>query len=139
MTSIKEKFIGKWKLESVIVKHGDSVIYPFGKDIKGLLFYDNEHMSVQIMMPNAVPVQQTLSESKNLNLKDMAWCLKNLGYMGYFGKYDIDEVNKQIIHHVDASISQNIVGGDEIRNYLFNDDGMVLSTGPMELKWTKIG
>lgn len=135
---IKEKFVGKWQLESVIVKHGDNIIYPFGKEVKGLLFYDNDHMSVQIMMPNTTPIQKTLTKDRNLNLKDMAWCLKNLGYMGYFGKYNIDEVNKQIIHHVDASISQNIVGGDEIRNYLFSDDGLILSTGPMELKWRKL-
>lgn len=130
---MREKFKGRWKLESVVVKHGDSLLYPFGKDVKAILFYDDEYMSVQIMMP----VDSSVQNADPLKLKDLAWSLKNLGYMGYFGKYDIDEEKKQVIHHVEGAISQNIVGGDEVRNYRFEEGKMILSTGPMELKWEK--
>jgi hypothetical protein len=133
---IKQKFLGRWKLKSVIVRHGDSIIYPFGKDIKAILFYDEEYMSVQIMMPH----QESLNDldEKKIMLKDLAWSLKNLGYMGYFGKYEIVEEKEHIIHHVEGAIVQSLVGGQEIRKYKFENDEMTLSAGPMELRWQKM-
>jgi hypothetical protein len=132
---IKEKFRGRWKLESVVVKHADNLLYPFGKDIKAILFYDEEYMSVQIMMPHNVSLEE--NRENVYKLKDLAWSLKNFGYMGYFGKYEIDEEKHQVIHHVEGAITQNLVGGQEIRNYTFEDGKMILSTGPMELTWVK--
>ncbi len=133
---IKQKFLGRWKLKSVTVKHGDNIIYPFGKDVKAILFYDEEYMSVQIMMP----LEQSLDSmaEKKIMLKDLAWSLKNLGYMGYFGKYEIDEEKQHIIHHVEGAIVQSLVGGQEIRKYKFENDEMTLSAGPMELRWLKL-
>src|SRR5262245_42776993 len=106
MADIKSSFMGRWSLESVNIKHGDSLIYPFGKDLKAILFYDDEFMSVQIMMPHEIPIEDKLDDK--FKLRDLAWSLKNFGYMGYFGKYEIDEANKQVIHHVEGSIAQNI-------------------------------
>jgi hypothetical protein len=125
------KFIGTWKLESVIIKHGDTVIYPFGKDVKGILFYSEKYMSVQIMMP-----LDSISEErkKQLKLEDLAHTLKTIGYMGYFGTYEIDEVNQKVIHNVEGSITQNS-GEQEIRNFRFENDKLVLSKGQMELTW----
>jgi hypothetical protein len=132
---IKEKFKGRWKLESVVVKHQGTLMYPFGRDIKGLLFYDDEYMTVQIMMPHNVSLEE--NKENAYKLKDLAWSLKNFGYMGYFGKYEIDEEKKQVIHHVQGAITQNLVGGQEIRNYRFEGEKMILGTGPMELSWVR--
>lgn len=127
------KFLGTWKLESVVVKQGNTIMYPFGKDVKGILFYGEKYMSVQIMMP-----LESLTEEKKqqLKLEDLAHTLKTIGYMGYFGTYEIDEINKRVIHKVDGSITQN-VGEQEIRNYRFENDKLVLSKGAMELSWLK--
>jgi hypothetical protein len=133
---IKQKFIGRWKLKSVIVRHGETIIYPFGKDIRAILFYDEEYMSVQIMMPHDLPLGHM--PEKKLKLKDLAWALKNLGYMGYFGKYEIDEEKHHIIHHVEGAIVQSLVGGKEVRKYKFEHGIMILSAGPMELSWARI-
>lgn len=135
MQSIKDKFIGRWKLKSVIVRHEDTIIYPFGRHIKAILFYDEEYMSVQIMMPHDLSLEHM--PEKKLKLKDLAWALKNLGYMGYFGKYEIDEGKHQIIHHVEGAIVQSLVGGKEIRKYRFENSEMILSAGPMELRWKR--
>lgn len=132
---IKQKFIGRWKLKSVIVRHGDSIIYPFGRHIKAILFYDEEYMSVQIMMPHDLPLEHM--PEKKINLKDLAWALKNLGYMGYFGKYEINTVRKEITHHVEGAIVQSLVGGKEVRKYRFEHGEMFLSAGPMELHWVR--
>ena len=141
MTDIKKKFIGTWSLESVIVKHGEQLIYPFGKNPKGVLFYDEKHMSVQIMMPIDKPITE---ERKNqLKLEDLAHTLKTIGYMGYFGTYDIDEENGEVIHHTEGAITQNIAGKDEIRKFRFDpsagsEECLILSKGNMELTWRKL-
>ena len=131
---IKQKLIGTWKLESIIVRHKDNILYPFGKDVSGVLFYSENYMSVQIMMP----LQITDESKQNINMNELAQTLKSAGYMGYFGPYEIDDANETIIHHVDGSISQQVVGCDQIRKYQFEGDKLVLSTGPMFLKWEKI-
>ena len=136
MSKIKQKLIGTWILESIIVKNGDTILYPFGKEVKGVLFYSDNYMSVQIMM--AVKFPLTAEHKQNINLEELAKSLKTSGYMGYFGSYEIDEENETIIHHVDGSISQPLVGGEQLRKYQFEDEKLVLSTGNMYLKWNKL-
>jgi len=133
---MSNKFIGTWELESVIVKQGDTVIHPFGKDAKGILFYGDEYMSVQIMMPVDYPLSD--ERKQQLKLEDLAHTLKTIGYMGYFGTYEIDEVNQKVIHNVEGAIAQTRIGKEEIRNYWFEDGKLVLSTGTTELTWLKI-
>jgi catechol 1,2-dioxygenase len=136
MKTLKQKFIGRWKLKYAIIRYDNSVIFPFGKNLKSILFYDEDYMSVQIMMNKN---QQINEQSNNLNLKDLAWALKNIGYLAYFAKYEIDDNKKIIKHFVKGSIVQSIVGKTEIRNYKFenNYNDLVLSAGPMELRWIK--
>ena len=133
---IKQKLIGTWILESIIVKNGDTILYPFGKKVKGVLFYSDNYMSVQIMMPVKFPL--TPEYKHNINLEELAQSLKTAGYMGYFGPYEIDEVNEKIIHNVEGSITQNLVGEKQLRNYHFENEKLVLSTGNMYLKWVKL-
>lgn len=135
MKSIKEKFLGRWRLKSVIVRHDDTIIYPFGRHVKAILFYDEKYMSAQIMMPHDLPLEHM--PEKKLKLKDLAWALKHLGYMGYFGPYEIDEEKHVIKHHVEGAIVQSLVGGTEVRKYRFEHGEMILSAGPMELKWVR--
>jgi len=130
---MKEMFSGVWKLESVTIKHGTGSIHPFGKNAKGILFYDDKYMSVQIMMPID---SLTDEKKKQLKLEDLAHTLKTIGYMGYFGTYEIDAENKKIIHKVEGSITQNS-GGQEVRNYRFVNGKLILSKGDMELTWLK--
>ena len=47
---VSEKFIGTWKLVSFELRSDDQVTYPFGKDMVGLLMYNDEgYMSAAIM------------------------------------------------------------------------------------------
>jgi hypothetical protein len=129
---MQNKFIGTWNLESVVIKQGNTLMYPFGKDVKGMIFYGEKYMSVQIMMPIESLTDQ---RKQQLKLKDLAHTLKTIGYMGYFGTYEIDEANQRIIHKVQGSITQN-VGEEEIRTYRFEDNKLILSKGDLELTWT---
>ena len=134
--TIRNKFIDTWMLESVIVKHGHHKIYPFGKDVKGILIYGMKYMSVQIMMPVHYPISET--RKHHLKLEDFAQTLKNIGYMGYFGTYEMDEANHRIIHNVEGAIAQKLTGGQEIRTFRFKDAKLILAKGPLELTWSRV-
>ena len=130
------RFIGTWKLENVIVKHGNIKLLPFGREVTGLLFYGKGYMSVQIMMPSNIPLEHM--PEKKYKLKDLAWALKHLGYMGYYAKFELNEEKQEVIHHVEGSIVQSLLGRKEVRKYRFEDGLMILSAGPMELSWKRI-
>jgi hypothetical protein len=136
MKDIKQKFTGNWKLESVVVRHGAHLIHPFGKHVKGLLFYGEKYMSVQIMMPVHYPL--THERKLSIELKELANSLKTAGYMGYWGTWHIKTENHTVIHKVEGTIAQSVVGRNEVRKYKFVDNKLILSTGPMELEWISV-
>ena len=60
------------------------------------------------------------------------------GKITLVGSYEIDESNETIIHHVEGSISQQVVGCAQLRKYQFEGEKLVLSTGNMYLRWVKL-
>lgn len=95
----------------------------------------NDYMAVQIMMPRHYPIPD--NEKLTFKLEELAQTLKSAGYLSYFGKYEIDTHHQRIIHHVEGSIAQPIIGGKEVRHYRFADSKLILSSGNMELMWVK--
>jgi hypothetical protein len=136
---VKLKFIGSWHLRSIIVTHNNHKIFPFGKNVSGFLVYtENDHMAVQIMMPRQYPVPD--KEKMTFKLEELAQTLKSTGYLAYFGTYEIDSHHQRVTHNVQGSIAQPISGGKEIRHYkLIDDNKLVLSSGNMELTWLRNG
>jgi hypothetical protein len=106
----RERLIGAWHLV-----HIDSP-GPDGKPTdapqpKGMLIYTRDgHMSVQLMYPKAANAQ---SNEYVLN-----------GYEASFGSYDVDEAKHLLTHHVQGSITGDLlVGKDLPRVYQFTGDG----------------
>ena len=103
---------------------------PDGKSIpvpqpKGMLIYTRDgHMSVQLMYPKSA---QPLS---NEYVRD--------DYEASFGSYDVDEATHTLTHHVQGSITRDLlVGKDLPRVYQFTGDGHLIiksarptNTGP---------
>jgi hypothetical protein len=48
------------------------------------------------------------------------------GYVAYFGRYEIDADNGRVFHHVEGSVSRNMVGSAMPRWYEFSSDGGTL-------------
>jgi len=127
---VRLKLLGSWHLKSIIVTHNNHKIYPFGKHVKVFLVYlPNDNMAVQIMMPRKYPIPD--NEKLSFKLEELAQTLKATGYRAYFGLYEIDTHHQRVIHHVESSIAQLIVGGKEVRHYRFADNKMILSSGNM--------
>lgn len=117
----REKLIGAWHLVHIDAPGPDgksaSVSQP-----KGMLIYTRDgHMSVQLMYPKSA---NTLSNEYVLN-----------GYEASFGSYDVDEAAHTVTHHVQGSITRDLlVGKDLPRKFEFTADGHLLirSTRPDE-------
>ena len=86
-----------------------------------LLYTRDGHMSVQLMYPASA---NTPSNAYVLN-----------GYEASFGSYDVDETTHTVTHHVQGSITGDLlVGKDLPRNFEFTSDGhlIIRSTRPDE-------
>jgi hypothetical protein len=120
----RERLIGAWHLE-----HIDSP-GPNGKpsDIpqpKGMLIYTRDgHISVQLMYP---PSASSLSNEYVRN-----------GYEASFGSYTIDENTHTRTHHVEGSITADLlVGKDLPRIYELTKDGrLIIHSAKSDEHWS---
>jgi Lipocalin-like domain len=108
-----ERLIGAWRLASIAAPGPDGQPTSTAQ-LKGMLIYTRDgHMSVQLMYPkpaNAV---------SNEYVKD--------GYEASFGSYDVNEATHTVTHHVQGSITRDlIVGKDLARVYQFTGDGRLI-------------
>lgn len=143
--NFKEQFVGNWKLLSMVNESEDGDNYfPFGKNVSGLLIYTEDYyMSVQVASserPNFV------SEDFRHGTKDEIFKAFN-HYVAYTGKYEIDDVRGQIIHHIEISMYPNWSGTRARRYFKFEKNFLTLKATPVEfnnklytptLNWIKI-
>jgi hypothetical protein len=98
--SDRERLIGAWHLE-----HIDSP-EPEGKPSgnpqpKGMLIYTRDgHMSVQLMYPKSA------NNQSNEYVQDR--------YEASFGSYEVDEVKHMLTHHVQGSITGDLLVGKDL-------------------------
>jgi hypothetical protein len=119
--SDKESLIGVWRLARIEAPGSDgNATRP-----KGMLIYTRDgHMSVQLMYPRSA---STLS---NEYVKD--------GYEASFGSYDVDESTHTVTHHVQGSVTRDLlVGKDLPRVYQFTEDGhLVIKSSRPDEHWS---
>jgi len=119
-----ERLIGAWHLTSIDVPGPD------GKTIdvpqpKGMLIYTLDgHMSVQLMYRKSANAQP------NEYVQD--------GYEASFGTYDVDEAMHMLTHHVQGSVTRDLlVGKDLPRVYQFTGDGrLVIKSARSDEHWS---
>src|SRR6266852_4494138 len=115
--SAREKLIGAWQLARIEAPGPD------GKPVdipqpKGMLIYTRDgHMSVQLMYPRSANAQS------NEYVQN--------GYEASFGSYDLDEATHTVTHHVEGSVTRDLlVGKDLPRIYQFTEDGHLTIRSP---------
>jgi hypothetical protein len=109
----KEKLIGAWHLVHIDAPGPDGKSVPVPQP-KGVLIYTRDgHMSAQLMYPASA---NSLSNEYVLN-----------GYEASFGSYDVDETTRTVTHHVQGSITRDLlVGKDLPRKFEFTADGHLI-------------
>lgn len=128
LRSLRAQLVGHWSLVSFEIVSGDAIQYPRGRDVSGLIVYDEGgHVAVQIMQggrPRFASGDQTSGTSAELTAAVS-------GYIAYFGTYSVDEGTKVVTHHIEGSLFPNWVGTEQRREVVLQDDQLTLSTSPM--------
>jgi len=119
--SDKTRFIGAWHLASITGPDGKAVSNP----PTGMLIYTRDgHMSVQLMYSKA--------ESAMSNEYVQA------GYEASFGSYDVNEARHMVTHHVQGSVTRELLVGRELpRIYQFTTDShLIIKSARPEEHWS---
>jgi hypothetical protein len=111
--SDKERLIGAWHLVQIKAA-GQNADAGSTTEPKGMLIYTRDgHMSVQLMYPKSA---SALSNEYVQN-----------GYEASFGSYDLSEATHTVTHHVQGSITRDLlIGKDLPRVYEFTQDGHLI-------------
>jgi hypothetical protein len=109
-SSDRAKLIGAWHLVSITGPDGK----PVATVPLGMLIYTRDgHVSVQLMYPKA---DTALSNQ-----------YVQAGYEASFGSYDVDEARQIVTHHVQGSITRDLLLGKDLpRVYRFATDHRVV-------------
>ncbi|MFZ1050348.1 MAG: lipocalin-like domain-containing protein [Candidatus Sulfotelmatobacter sp.] len=119
----KEKLIGAWHLVHIDAPGPDGKSAPIPQP-KGMIYTRDGHMSVQLMYPESA---NTLSNEYVLN-----------GYEASFGSYEVDEITRRVTHHVQGSVTRDLlVGKDLPRKFEFTADGhLIIRSARSDEHWS---
>lgn len=129
MNSIKDKLLGTWILKSSEFRRSDGqIVYPLGEDAKGLVIYDaHEYFAAQLM--SAYRPSFASNDREKGTPEELKAAFE--GYLGYFGKYEIDEGQAHVVHHVLGSSFPNWEGGEQVRFFELDSEYLTLKTPPL--------
>ena len=117
----RNALIGAWHLVRIDAPGPDGKVASTPRP-EGMLIYTRDgHMSVQLMYP------------KSANSPDNEYVLG--GYEASFGSYSVNEAKHLVTHHVQGSVTRDLLVGKELpRVYQLTGDGhlIILSADPRE-------
>ena len=118
-----QRLIGTWTLVSYeAIEPDGSRSLPFGQAIGRLSYDAHGHMSGQVMRPNRAPVELGVGAAQQVRAA-------YIGYIAYFGTYEVDETAGTVVHHVVGALNPSWVGGDQVRRMRFDGERLVLEAG----------
>ena len=118
---MKERLLGNWRLVSYETRDAAGRTgRPYGNAV-GRISYDAQgNMAGQVMRPDRAHVE---SGEGNASRVREAY----LGYIAYFGTYDVAPDGASVVHHVQGALNPAWVGGDQVRRLRFEGDRLLLS------------
>jgi len=118
---VNSRLIGNWRLVAYeTVDEAGRTAKPYGEAVGRLTYDDRGNMSGQVMRPNRARVE--LGEGNAQQVR-----AAYIGYIAYFGTYEVDPQGGRVVHHVQGSLNPAWVGGDQVRAMRFDGDRLVLS------------
>jgi hypothetical protein len=133
--------VGTWNLISYETIAPDGTRgKPYGEAVGRLEYDDRGHMSGQVMRPGRARVEAGDGAAQQVRAA-------YLGYIAYFGTYEIAADESSVVHHVHGALNPAWVGGDQVRSMRFEGERLVLHTDVPKgdvrvrhvLTWEKIG
>ncbi len=115
---VKQQLIGSYRLVSYVSYDEKGVETPTNFTV-GQISYDAAgRMSAQLMAKDRPRAGRGASDAER--------AAAAAGYVAYFGRYEIDAERGVVTHHVEGSVSQNMVGQAMPRYYELSPDGQTL-------------
>ena len=125
------ELVGAWALVDFEFRTDDGkVVHPFGEQARGSIIYTaSGRYSAQLMRrgrPHLAAGDQLRGTPEEIaaNFK---------GCISYFGRYEVDEKEGVVIHHVEGSLFPNMEGTRQERFFELSGDRLVLRTPPTRL------
>lgn len=108
MKTFREQLIGTWALvEYKTEDHAGNTVYPFGQEAKGFIMYNPDgYMSAQLQR-----VGRRAYASGHIHYgspEEMAEAAH--GYMAYSGRFEVDEGQGVVTHHMEVSMNPSWEG-----------------------------
>jgi hypothetical protein len=118
---MKERLIGSWRLVSYETTETEGRRgKPYGEAVGRLSYDEHGNMAGQVMRPDRVRVE--LGEGNAQQVR-----AAYLGYIAYFGTYEIAADGTSVVHHVHGALNPAWVGSDQVRRMRFDGARLVLS------------
>lgn len=115
------RLVGTWRLVSYVTNEPDGRRgKPYGEAVGRLEYDARGNMAGQVMRPDRGPVE--LGEGGAQQVR-----AAYLGYIAYFGTYDVSGDGRTVTHHVEGALNPAWVGGDQVRGVTFDGDRLVLT------------
>lgn len=119
--SARERLIGAWHLVRIDTAGAEGQPAAADEPLGILIYTRDGHMSVQLMYPKSA------NTPSNEYVHD--------GYEASFGSYDVDEATHTLTHHVQGSVTRELLAGRDLpRVYRFTREGRLIirSANPQE-------
>lgn len=137
-SAVQRKLVGHWRLVSFVNVAADGEKRPGAYDSGRILYDAHGNMSAHLMRSGRKPLSSPATETERAAAYS--------GYLGYWGRYVIDETKGSVTHHVEGSSNPNWVTTQLVRFYAFSPDGnrLMLSVKSGDrvtgtLTWEKLG
>ena len=126
---VARQLVGRWKLMSLeAVRPNGEVVREWGPNPTGYLSYDaSGFVSVQFMRdPRAA------KQSRELTPDERGEAFES--YYAYYGRFEVDDKEGSVTHHIQGSLRPYEVGTDLKRFFKLSGNRLDLSTPPQQLE-----
>jgi hypothetical protein len=119
---------GTFRLVRCEVRWSDGEVnWPYGEDAEGLLVYTSTGFVTGHLMRRNVPKFRTGARRAPSEQIHEAF----LGYLGYYGTYEVNVGAGTVTHHVLGGWHPNWTGTDQVRHFRFDGEELVIETPPV--------
>jgi hypothetical protein len=122
------KFIGTWKLKSWVSQNASEIIYPYGKNPSGYISYLSDKLMTVVIMRDQRDIPDIFKTVIPLDATDEECIAGFKSYLSYWGKYEVDEESKIIMHKLEGCWYPKWIGTEQERHFEFKDDLLLLSS-----------
>lgn len=120
---MKARLIGSWRLVSYETREAGASErrdQPYGEAVGRLSYDEHGNMAGQVMRPGRARVERGEGGAHQARGA-------YLGYIAYFGTYDVTPDGTTVVHHVEGALNPAWVGGDQVRTMRFDGERLILS------------